>query len=121
MYDTFQEKQYKAQTRQLLDLAQRKIHRRINQFQIIMIISTAIQNIPAKILTDSFVAVNLHLRHRLYFSLWIGKIAPDVKTGETAYFRNHEGSYYGAIPYVWKNMTVIKIREVMYVIYRFTA
>ena len=29
-YDKFQAKQYKAQTRQLLDLARRKVHGRIN-------------------------------------------------------------------------------------------
>ena len=66
-------------------------------------------------------SINFHPYHRLYFSVWIKNITPDVKTGETAYFRDHEGSYYDAMPSVWKNMTVIKIREVMYVIDRFTA
>ena len=51
-YDTFQAKQDKAQTRQILELAQRKVHGRINQYQIIVIISTAIQNIPAQFWTD---------------------------------------------------------------------
>ena len=46
------------------------------------------------------VAVNLHPHRRLYFSDWTKKIAPAVKTGETEYFRNHEGSYYDAMPSV---------------------
>ena len=86
-----------------------------------MIISTAIQNIPAKFWTDYFVAVTLHPRHRLYFSGWVKKIAPSINFGETAYFRNHEGSYYYAMMSVWENMTVIKRRELIYVIDRFTA
>ena len=49
VYDKFQAKQDKAQTRQLLDLARRKVHGRINQWQLIMVISTAIQNISAKV------------------------------------------------------------------------
>ena len=57
-YDEFQAKQDEAQTRKLLELAQRKVHGLINQCKIIMIISTATQEIPAKIWTDSFVAVN---------------------------------------------------------------
>ena len=86
-----------------------------------MIISTSIQNIPTKVWTDSFVAINLHPHNRLYFSSWIKKIAPAVKTGQKAYFRNHEGSYYDDMRSVWKNMTVIKRREVIYVIDCFTA
>ena len=86
-----------------------------------MIISTAIHNIPSKVWTDSFVAVNLHPHFQLSISVWIKKIAPSVKTVETAYFRNHEGSSYDVMPSVWKNMTVIKRREVMYFIDRFTA
>ena len=42
-YDKFQANQDKAKTRQLLELAQQKVHRWINQFQIIMVISKAIQ------------------------------------------------------------------------------
>ena len=41
-YDKLQAKQDKAQTRQLLELTRHKVHGRINQWQIIMIISTAI-------------------------------------------------------------------------------
>ena len=68
------------------------------------------QNMPAKFFTYSFVAVNLHPHHRLSFSFWVKKIAPAVRTVETAYFRNHKGCYYDAMPSVWKNMTVIKGR-----------
>ena len=45
----FQAKQDKAQTRQLLDLALWKVHGRINQRQLIVIIYTAIKNIPAEV------------------------------------------------------------------------
>ena len=92
----------KAQTRQLLELAWRKIHGQINQWQLIMIISTATQNIPAKLWTDYFVAVNLHPNHRMNFTEWIKNISPFFKTGKTAYFRNHEGSYYEIMSSVWK-------------------
>ena len=47
-YDKFQENQDKAQTRHLLEFAHRNICGRINQWHIIMIISTDIQNIPDK-------------------------------------------------------------------------
>ena len=42
-YDKLKEKQDKAQTRELLDLSRRKVHGRINQWQLIMVISTAIK------------------------------------------------------------------------------
>ena len=86
-----------------------------------MIISTAIQNIPDKLLVDYFVSVNLHPRRCLSFSGWIEKIAPAVKTGETAYFWNHGGYYYDAMSSFWSNITIIKIIELMYVIGRFDA
>ena len=105
-YDKFQAKQDKAQTMHLLELSQHKVHGRINQWQLIMIISTAIQNIPAKIWTDSFVAVNLHPHHHMAFHDWIKKISRAIKTGETAYFGNHEGSYYDVMPSIWKKMSV---------------
>ena len=40
------------------------------------------------------------------FPGWINNISPAVDTGETSYFRNHEGSYYDAMSYFWKNMYV---------------
>ena len=43
-YDKFQAKQDKAQTRQLLDLARQKVNGRINQWQLIMVISTAMMS-----------------------------------------------------------------------------
>ena len=104
---------------QLLDLARRKFHGWINQWQLIMLIFTAIQNISSKVWTYSFVAVNLHPHHRMTFPDWIKKISPDVNTGETEYFRNHEGSYYDSMPSLWKNMYVHVRREVMCIIDRF--
>ena len=62
--------------------------------------------ILAKVWTALFVAVNLHPRHCMTFHDLIKKISPSVKTGETAYFRNHEGSDYDAMSSVWKNMSV---------------
>ena len=82
----------KSHTRHLLEMAWRKVHGWITQLQLTMIISTAIQNITEKVWTDSSVSVNFHPCHHLSFSEWIKKIAPYVKSGETVYFRNHEGS-----------------------------
>ena len=109
-YDKFQAKQEKAQTRQILELTQQKVHGRLNQWKLIMIVSTFIQNIPDKFWTDSVVDVNRRPHHCLSFYGWIKKIVPAVKRGETEYFRNHKGSYYDAMSYVWKKMTVIKRR-----------
>ena len=97
-YDKLQAKQEKAKKRQLLDLARRKVHGQITQWQLTMVISTAIQNISAKVWTDSFVAVNLHPHHGMTFPDWIKRISPALKTGDTAYFCNHEGSYCDAMP-----------------------
>ena len=85
-YDKFRAKQDKYQTRQILDLAWRKVNVRINQWQLIMIIYISIQNIHAEVWTYSFVAVNLHPRHHMTFHDRIKKISPAVKTGETEYF-----------------------------------
>ena len=82
----------KSHTRHLLEMAWRKVHGWITQLQLTMIISTAIQNITEKVWTDSSVSVNFHPCHHLSFSEWIKKIAPYVNSGETVYFRNHEGS-----------------------------
>ena len=120
-YRKFQANQDKAQTRQLLELARRKVHGQINHWHITMIIFTAIQNNPSKVWTYSFVAVNLNPHHNLSLYVCIKKIVTAVKTGETAYFRNHESSYYDAMTYVCKNMTVIKIIELMYIIGLFTV
>ena len=73
-YDKLQANQDKAQTRQLLNLARQKIHGWITQWKLIMILSTAIQNIYAKVWIYSFAAVNIHPHHRMKFSDWIKKI-----------------------------------------------
>ena len=80
-YDKFQVNQDKSQKRQLIYLEQQKVHGRINQWQLNMVISTDTQKISAKVWTDSFVAVNLHPHHRMTFPDWIKNISPDVKTG----------------------------------------
>ena len=41
--------------------------------------------------------------------------------GEAEYFCNRKGYYYGTMPSVWKNVTVIKQRYVIYIIDRFTT
>ena len=80
VYDTSKANQEKAQTMQILELKCRKVHGQINKWNLVMIISTAIQNVPAKVWTDYFVAVNLHFHHCLSFFGWIKKIVPAVKT-----------------------------------------
>ena len=73
-YDKFQAKQDKDKTRKLLDLERWKVHGWIKQCQLIMITYTATQNIPDKVWTDSFVAVNLHPNHSMNFHYWIKKV-----------------------------------------------
>ena len=53
------------------------------------------------------------------FTHWIKKISPDVKAGETEYFRNHKGSYYDAMSSVQEKMYVPVWRELMCIIDRF--
>ena len=86
-----------------------------------MIVSTAIQNISAKVLTDSFVDINLHTCFTLYLADWTKNIYSDIKAVETAYFHNHEGYYYNVMPYVWTNTTVIKWNEVVSISYHFVT
>ena len=47
---------------------------------------------------------------------WMKNISPAVNKGETEYFRNREGSYYDAMPYVSKNMYLPVQRWVMCII-----
>ena len=56
-----------------------------------MSVSSETQDFSEKVWTDSFVDVNLHFYHCLYFSDYIKNIELAVKTGETYYFWNHEG------------------------------
>ena len=93
-----------------MELVRRKIHGRINQWQLIVIISKATQNIPSKVWTDSFVSVNLPTHQRMNFPNWIKNILPSVKTRETAYFRSNEGSYYDDMPFVWGGNMSVPIR-----------
>ena len=67
VYDKLQANQDKAQTRQIMEMAQKKIHGRINQWKLIIIVSEAIKNISSKVWTNYFVAVNLYPRHRSSF------------------------------------------------------
>ena len=91
-YDKLQAKNDKDQTRQILELLRQNIYGQINQWQLIMIISTAIQNILAKVWKYYFVSGNLHPHHRMKFHDCINDISPAVNMGEKAYFQNHEGS-----------------------------
>ena len=70
-------------------MSRQKVLNQIKNWKLIMIIYTTIQKNPAKVWKYYFVTVNLHPNHCLYFYDWINKIAPAVKTGETAYFWNH--------------------------------
>ena len=40
---------------------------------------------------------------------------------EAVYFRNHKGTYYDAIQYLWKNITLIKLRDITSIIDYFSA
>ena len=84
-------------TRQILYMVCHKVNGWTNQWQLVMIISTSIQNISAKLCTDSFVATNIHPNHYYYFSYLIKNIAPYLDMGDTYYFSNYKGSYYNSI------------------------
>ena len=90
-YDKFQINQDKLVTSQLLKISQQKVHVCIKKCRLVNILSIAIQNISTKIWTYSFVSVNIHPHHHLYFSECIKKILTDVKTVKTVFFRNHRG------------------------------
>ena len=79
--------------RQGVNAAWRKVNDHIKQWQLIMIASTAIQKISSKVWTDYFVAVNLHPSHCFSLADYIKNIILAVKTGDTACFRNRDGSY----------------------------
>ena len=86
-----------------------------------MIISIAIQNIPNKVCTYSFVVINLYPHHRFSFAECVNMIVPSFRKGYKVYFWNHEESYYDAILYILKILTVIKLRELMSIIDHFTT
>ena len=50
------------------------------------------------------------------FHDWIKNISPAFKTVETAYFLNHEGTYYDTMSSVWKNISVPFRRELILII-----
>ena len=68
LYGKLQKNQDKDQTRKILDIEQQKVRGQINQWHIIMVISTSIQNISDKIWTDYFISVNLYTYHHLCFA-----------------------------------------------------
>ena len=102
-------------------MAHRTINGLINQYQIIIIIYKSIQNLSSKFWINYFFSVNLHYNHSLSFAECIKKIAPDVKTGDTAYFCKHQGFYCDALLSVWKNKIIIKQSQLIYIIDRFSS
>ena len=111
-YDTFQAKQEKAQTRQLLELERQKIHGRINQWQIITIISTSIQKIllkygqiPLLLLTFILITACLFLtisrrfhqllrweRHNIFKTTRVHIMMPCHLFGKRCYRKSQKGS-----------------------------
>ena len=120
MYDKLWAKQDKIVTIKILYMVWRKIRDRINQWNIIIIISTTIPKI-SKVWIKSFVSINLHLHHCLYFAIWINSIVPSFNTGGKDFLGGFKGSYYDSMPFLFKNITVIKLIEVMSIIDRFFA
>ena len=102
-------------------MAWQKFHGQINRWKIVMIASTSTQKHSYKVWTDSFVYVKLHSRHYFSFADCIEKLSPDVKTVETADFRNHDGSFYNYMPSFWKKTTLMKRRWVIFIINWFDA
>ena len=91
-YDSLQAKYENNMTMHLLDMAQQNVFVYINQFRIIIIVSTAIQNFSNKDWKHPFISANLTTHPSLYFSDWIKKIEPYVKKVETYYFWNNKES-----------------------------
>ena len=90
-YEKFQENQYKAQTRQLLELPQRKVNGKINQYHIIMIISTLTINIDIKYFTVfSSSTTSLH---------WPG--APTVQSMVILYAQANIYSKYNIVSHIY--------------------
>ena len=120
-YDQQQAKQDKSATRQLLDMARSAIEGRMDQWQLVGVIATAIKNLPEDIWEKSFISVNLHPHHRVPFEDWIEKISNVVTTGEKNYMRTNEASYFDAMPALWKKMTVETRRRVVDMVDGFVA
>ena len=102
-------------TSQLLDMDQRKFHDWSTSARPPLSYLHPSKKIMPRSGHITFVAVNIHTHTCLYFYDWIKKISPYFSTGETDYFWNHKGTYYDNMPSVWKNMTLIKQIEVMYI------
>ena len=62
-----------------------------------MVISIAIQNIPAKVWTDYFVAFNLHPHHRMTFHDWIKNISPLFEQVQTYFSKQMAWHLFGKI------------------------
>ena len=72
-------------TRQILEMARKKVNVLINHWHLIMIVSTSIQNIYSKLWEDSFVAFKFNPHHCFSFSERIKKIVLAVKIGRYLY------------------------------------
>ena len=77
----------------LMDMDQRQVHVRLNQWNLVMIIAASINELPGYIWNDYFKAVTLHSYCWLRFTECINYISPPFKTVEIAYSHTHEGSY----------------------------
>ena len=77
-----------------LEMGQRQLSRRLNQWQLIVVIAVDTNDISIKFWLVFFVLFNLHPHHHLSFYDWMKNTPQKVKTGETDYLYTCESSYY---------------------------
>ena len=95
----------KRASRQLLEIARRKVKGNIDQWKLIGILIVAMNNLKEDVWIKSFKKVNLHPKYRVGYNEWLNKIKSHIVTGETAYTRANTTSMYDAMPAMWKNFT----------------
>ena len=93
----------KRVSRELLEMCRTRVSTHIDQWQLIGILAVGMKNSPSKTWESSFIAVNLHLDHRVSFKKWLEKIQPHIKIGESTYLRTRQ-SMFDAMPGFWKNL-----------------
>ena len=104
-YDQSVAKNDKASMRANLDMVRPYIGVRLDQWFLIGIAIDALKRIKAAAWIESFTKVNLHPRYRVPFTVWLRKIDSKLSSGE---FFASRTSLFGAMPAVWKNMTVLR-------------
>ena len=105
----------KRASRQLLEMARRKVNGNIDHWKLIGILIVAINNLKSDVWIKSFKKVNLHPKFRVDYYEWLHRISSHITTGEAAYTRTNNGMY-DAMPALWKNLTIEHRQKVLSII-----